>query len=73
MHTATISTKKLERLQQKQTKHQKHALHKDQHFYPRIKNLTNIRLNEEETQMLKYGLNCSIERPYIHTFGTTWR
>jgi hypothetical protein len=41
--------KKLDRLQQKQKKQSKPELHKEQHFYPRIKNLKNIRLNEEET------------------------
>ena len=36
---------------------------KAQHFYPRMKNPTNIRFNNEEMQMLKYGLNYCIERP----------
>jgi hypothetical protein len=42
--------------------------HKDQHFYPRIKNLTNIRFDKEETQMLNYGLNYCIERPVTAYF-----
>jgi hypothetical protein len=30
--------------------------------YPRIKNLTNVKFNKEEMQLLKYGLHYSIEK-----------
>ena len=52
---------KLDHLQQ--PKHKKHPNHKNLHFYPRIKNLINIRFNDEELQLLKYSLNYSIEKP----------
>jgi hypothetical protein len=57
--------KKLDRLLEKQSKHsipprQDGNRHQ---FYTRVKNLTNIKLNAEEMQLLKYGLNYSIERP----------
>jgi hypothetical protein len=54
---------KLDQLQQQQPKHKIHPNHNNQHFYPRIKNLTNIRFNEEQLQLLKHGLNYSIEKP----------
>jgi hypothetical protein len=42
---------KLDRLQQQQKpKHRKYSNHNNQHFYPRIKNLTNVRFNDEELQ-----------------------
>jgi hypothetical protein len=44
-------------------KHPKPAPYKEQHFYPRINNLTNITFDKEETRMLKYGLIYCIERP----------
>jgi hypothetical protein len=31
--------------------------------YSRIKNLTNIKFNKEEMQLLKYGLHYIIEKP----------
>ena len=58
--------KKLDRLLQKQPKQSIPPRHNnnDKHqFYTRLKILTNIRLNKEEMQLLKYGLNYSIERP----------
>ena len=40
------------------------VLFDDKHqFYTRIKNVTNINLTKEETQLIKYGLNYSIEKP----------
>ena len=63
--------KKLDRLLQKQLKHSTPPRkNEDRHqFYTRVKNLTNIRLNAEEMQLLKYGLNYSIERP-ASTYAT---
>jgi len=59
--------KKLDHLLQKQLKQSispRHNNDNDKHqFYTRVKNLTNVRLNKEEMQLLKYGLNYSIERP----------
>jgi hypothetical protein len=57
--------KKLNRPLQKQLKHSTPPQQNEdqQQFYTRVKNLTNIRLNAEEMQLLKYGLNYSIERP----------
>ena len=51
----------------KKTKHstsprQNGKLH---HFYTRVKNIPNIRLNAEEMQLPKCGLNYSIERPEL--------
>ena len=54
--------KKLDCLQQKQPKSPKSSHRKDEQFYPRIKNLTNIIFKEEETHLLRYGLNYSIEK-----------
>jgi len=55
--------KKLDQLLQKQQQSTP-PRHNDKHqIYTRVKNLTNVRLNKEEIQLLKYGLNCSIERP----------
>ena len=54
---------KLDQLLQKQPQHPAQSRHNDdRHFYTRIKNLTNINFNKEEMQLLKYGLNYSIER-----------
>jgi len=39
----------------------------DCQFHTRVKNLTNVRFSQEEMQLLKYGLNYSIENP-----GTTY-
>jgi len=55
---------KLDHLQQKQSKHPKFLQQKEEHrFYRTVKNLTNIRFNEEKMQILKCDLNYSIERP----------
>ena len=56
---------------QKQSKHHTPpGRNEDQkQFYTRIKNLTNIELNTEEIQLLKYGLNYSIEKP-VATYVT---
>ena len=56
--------KKLDHLLQKQPKQSTPPRHNDkQQFYTRVTNLTNVRLNKEEMQLLKYGLNHSIELP----------
>jgi hypothetical protein len=57
--------KKTDRLQQQrqQKKNREGPNHSNQDFYPRIKNLTNIRFNDEELQLLNYGLNYSVEKP----------
>jgi hypothetical protein len=59
--------KKLDRLLQIQPKHSTPPRQDENHhyFYTRVKNLTNIRLNAEEMQLLKYSLNYSIERPAL--------
>ena len=64
--------KKLVRLLKKQLKHSTPPRkNEDRHqFYTRVKNLTNIRLNAEEMQLLKYGLNYSVERP-ASTYATS--
>jgi uncharacterized membrane protein YheB (UPF0754 family) len=56
--------KKLDRLLQKQLKHSTPPRQDGNHnqFYTRVKKLTDIKLNAEEMQLLKYGLNYSIER-----------
>jgi len=55
--------KKLDHLPQKQPKQSTPPRHNDKHqFYTRVKNLTNVRLNKEEMQLHKYGLNYSNER-----------
>ena len=60
----TNFNKKLDHLVQKQSRHPTTPRHNSKHhFYTRIKNLINIKFNEEETQLIKYGLNYSIERP----------
>jgi len=47
--------KKLDHLLQKQPKRPTHPRRKeDCHFYTRVQNLTSIKLNKEETQLLKY-------------------
>ena len=33
------------------------------HFHTRVENLTHIRFNREEIQLIKYGMKYSIERP----------
>jgi hypothetical protein len=55
--------KKLERLLQKQLKHSRPPRQDGNHhqFYKSAKNITNIKLNAEEMQLLKYGLSYSIE------------
>jgi glutamine synthetase adenylyltransferase len=46
---------KLDHLQQIKSKHPNFSQQKEEHrFYRRVKNLTNIRFNDEETQILKY-------------------
>ena len=60
----TNLNKKLDHLLQKQSRHPTTPRDNSKHhFYTRIKNLTNIKFNEEETQLIKYGLNYNIERP----------
>ena len=55
---------KLDQLLQKQPQRPAQSRHKDdRHFYTRLKKLTNIKFHKEEMQLLKYGLNQSIERP----------
>ena len=63
--------KKLVQLLQKQLKHPTPpGQNEDQkQFYTRIKNLTNSELNTEEIQLLKHGLNYSIEKP-VATYVT---
>ena len=57
-------SKKLHHLLQKQPKQSTSLRHNDKHqFYTRVKNLINVRLNKEEMQLFKYGVNHSIERP----------
>ena len=59
--------KKLDHLLEKQPKQSIPPRHNNnnnkQQFYTRVKYLTNVRLKKEEMQLLKYGLNCNIERP----------
>jgi hypothetical protein len=56
--------KKLDQLLTKQPKRSTHLQHDDDcHFHARVKNPTNIRFDQEEMQLLKYGLNYSIEKP----------
>ena len=56
--------KKLDHLLQKQPKRPTYPRRKeDCHFYTWVQNLTSVKLNKEETQLLKYGLNYSIQRP----------
>ena len=56
---------KLDCLQQKHPKQPRSPHYNEEHqqFYPRIKNVTNIKFKEEEIQLLKYGLNYSIKKP----------
>jgi hypothetical protein len=55
--------RKLDQLLQKQPKRPtQHRYNEDCRFYTRVQNLTNIKFNKEEMQLLKYGLNYSIER-----------
>jgi hypothetical protein len=54
--------RKLDHLLRKQPKHTTHAHHNEEcHFYTWVQNLTNIKFNKEEMQLLKYGFNYSIE------------
>ena len=41
----------------------KHEITITSRFYPRIKNLTNIKLSKEEKDLLHYGVPYSIEKP----------
>jgi uncharacterized protein (DUF885 family) len=63
--TLQPTEQKVDQLLHKQAKHPTPSgRSKDQkQFYTRIKNLTNIKLNPEEIQLLNYGLNYSIEKP----------
>jgi len=55
--------KKLDHHLQKQPQQSTPPRHNDKHrFYTRVKNLKNVRLNREEMQLLKYGLNYNTER-----------
>jgi hypothetical protein len=64
MHCDRLN-RKLDRFLQKQSKHSTLPRQDGKHhqFYTRVKNLTNIKLNAEKLQLLKYGLNYSTERP----------
>ena len=56
--------KKLDNLIKKRTEN--HILREEDdnnHFHTRVENLTNIRFNKEEIQLIKYGMKYSIERP----------
>jgi hypothetical protein len=56
--------KKLDQLQQKQPRRPAQQQPNEEHrFYTRVKNVTNIKFDKEEMQLLKYGLNYSIEQP----------
>jgi len=56
--------KKVDHLLEKQPKQSTPPRLNDKHqFYTRVKNLTNVRLNKEEMQLLKYGLKYIFERP----------
>ena len=61
---------KLGRLQAKQQQQTRTSLNnqKQQQFYPRIKNLTNIKFTKEETEVLSYGLQYSIAEPLTTNF-----
>jgi hypothetical protein len=66
----THRNKKLNNLQAKQQqKKTPHNNPRQQQFFPRIKNLSNIKLNKEGTELLNYGLQHSIEKP-IETYLT---
>jgi len=55
--------KKLDQLVQKQLKLPTHPQHnEDCHFYTRVLKLMNVKFNKVEMQLLKYGLNYSIEK-----------
>ena len=55
---------KLDQLLQKKPQRPAQSRHNDdRHFYTRVINLTNINFNKEEMQLLKDGLNYSIESP----------
>jgi hypothetical protein len=66
--------KKLDHLLQRKphnpaTKKQEEKRHQ---FYERVKNLTEVKLNQEEKNLLNYGMNYSIEKPpkaYIATLA----
>ena len=59
----TPLNKKLDHLLQKQLRRSTTPLNNgNHHFYTRVKTLTNIKFNEEEMNLLKYGMNYSIER-----------
>jgi hypothetical protein len=61
---------KLGRLQAKQQQQTRTSLNnqKQQQFYPRIKNLTNIKFTKEETEVISYGLQYSIAEPLTTYF-----
>jgi hypothetical protein len=64
LHFFFIRKKKLDQLLQKQPKRPtQHRHNEDCRFYTRVQNLTNIKFNKDEMQLLKYGFNYSIERP----------
>jgi 2'-5' RNA ligase len=55
--------KKVDRLQENQTKPITAARNpRNIHFYPRIRNLTNIKFTNEELEILNYGLQHSVEK-----------
>ena len=59
----THLNKNLDRLQAKKRQQTRtsHNSQKQQQFYIRIKNLTNIKFTKEETELVRYGLQYSIE------------
>ena len=60
----TNLNKKLDNLLKKHSENTTTPRDDDKHqFYTRIKNFTKINLTKEETQLIEYGLNYSIEKP----------
>jgi ribosomal protein L33 len=58
--------RKLDHLLRKQPKRTTHPHHSEEcHFYTRVQNLTNIKFNKEEMQLLKYGFNCNKQTTHV--------
>jgi hypothetical protein len=67
----TNLNKKLDNLMKKHSENTTTPRYDDKHrFYTRIKNFRNINLIKEETQLIKYGLNYSIEKPTSTYFAS---
>ena len=66
----THLNKKIDHLKAKQWKPTRSTPNNQEkhEFYNRIKNLTNIKFTEKETELLKYGLQYSIEKPLTTYF-----